>query len=404
MAMDDRISTMPNEILFHIISSLPFDSAKQTILLSKRFKFLWETSLVQHGTYEDTSNAISKFLTNFNEQDPSKNTRKLLFHFINGGFLVAIIAPNHNLILDFSNGNQENCVQFTLRLGFINSQPSSTFTFLVKKLHLIAISYLTTEVVSCITSNFRFLETLKITSCNGLQSLSIDSDTKLLSLTIFDCLQLEFLHIRSFKLRIFRFRGLLPSLWPEYHYNLVEAFLDFRQGPRMMIDRDFGSVLLTIKNVKVLTLCKWTFEALMCPLLSTFVAEFQFYNVKEVWWIESSFEKYDCDSLISFLKLCPSLEQLFVTIDPKCYSMEKTTKYSLEAGKNTKLKHLKMVTLDGFAKEADEIYLAQCLQQIITCEPLIFASAGRSNWTTRLKKSTENVVNQMCPKHLHMSL
>ncbi|XP_002531979.2 F-box protein At2g39490 [Ricinus communis] len=439
--MDDRISSMPDEIIFHIICSLPFESAIQTIFLSKRWRFLWDTSLVQHGTEEDVASAICSFLENFNERDPLTNTRKFRFHFVHGNVLLAIIAPNNKLFLDFSDEKQEFHRQFKLQLEFNNpqnlvSQPSPS-TFFVKNLHLTSVSFLTSEAVSSILTKFQFLETLKITCCNCLQSLSIGSDTKLLSLTIFDCLPLEFLHIRSFKLRTFRYRGSLPSFLPEYHYNLVDAFLDFRQGPRtcsIMTNHDLDLVLLTIKNVKILTLCKWTFEALICPVLSTFLAEFQFYNLKELWWIDNSDQEYDCDALISFLKLCPSLEQLFVTIDPKSYYMERTATCSIQAGRNTKLKHLKMVKLDRFSNEADEIHLAKCLQQIITSEPLIFASsngscmrrlihdplhqlkqkgigslevaAGAPGHETKFSYTSVEVrdMNQLCPKHVHMDL
>lgn len=263
--MDDLISSLPDEILFRIFSSLPFESAAQTIFLSNRWRLLWETALVQHGTEEDVTNAMSGFLANFDEKDPSKNTRKFRFHFCNGSVLLVIIARNGSLRLHFSTGKQEFPQQFGLQLEFnhqnLASQPSQS-SFYVKSLHLMSVTYLTNEVVSSIMTNFQILETLKITSCNCLQSLSIGSDTKLLSLTIFDCPQLKSLHIRSYKLRTFRYRGPLPWFRPEYHFNLADALLDSRQGPgySSFSGRDFDSVLLTIKNVKVLTLCKWTFE------------------------------------------------------------------------------------------------------------------------------------------------
>ncbi|KAJ6670274.1 F-BOX PLANT-LIKE PROTEIN [Salix koriyanagi] len=154
---------------------------------------------------------------------------------------------------------------------------------MLKSLHLMSVTYLTNEAVSSMITAFELLETLKITCCNCLQSLSIGSDTKLLSVIILDCPQLKSLHIRSFKLRTFRYRGPLPWFRPEYHFNLADALLDSREGPghSSFTGRDFDPVLLTIKNVKVLTLCKWTFEELICPSLSTLLGDFQFYNLKE---------------------------------------------------------------------------------------------------------------------------
>ncbi|XP_065871619.1 F-box protein At2g39490 [Euphorbia lathyris] len=468
----DRISSLPDEILFHIISSLPFESSIQTIFLSKRWKFLWDTALVHHGTSHHFATEFSSFLANFNDQNPSKNTRKFKFHFTNNGsFLLAIIAPNHKLLLNFSSPPNHTTNQlFNLQLEFnpdnrlgtdstgtrqdfstrwssenaeklyesyvqshnflcksaLNTPVSESWirpsSFFIKTLHLTSLSCLTNEAASSILTTFQFLETLKISNCNCLRSLFIGSDTKLQSLTIFDCLKLEFVHIRCFKLHTFRYRGICPSFWPEYHYNLVDALLDFRLGPvdnRLMVSRcNFDLMLLTIKNVRVLTLCKWTFQALICRSLSRINAEFQFYNLKELWWIDNnSDDEYDSDALFCFLKLCPFLEQLFVTIDPKSYCVEKARVSScccIEAGRNTKLGNLKMVKLDGFRNQKHEIHLAQGLVEIVTTEPIIFASANgvclkkipNSHQTNYFYThvSLKDAKESYSTKHLHMAL
>ncbi|KAF2318666.1 hypothetical protein GH714_009752 [Hevea brasiliensis] len=290
---------------------------------------LWETALVQHGTKEDAAQAICDFLANFNEQDPSKNTRKFQFHFINGSVVLAIIAPNNKLHLDFSSGKQEIHRQFKLQLEFNNpqnfacscSQPSPSLSaFSVKSLHLISVNHLTNDAVSSMLKNF----------IQGPKSNSFSS-----------C--------------------------------------------------DFDSVLLAIKNVKVLTLCKWTFQALICPSLSTFLAEFQFYNLEELWWIDNSEQEYDSDPLISFLKLCPSLERLFVTIDPKSYCVERAATCSIQAGEVVTCEPLILASADGI-----------CLRKLID-DPLYQPKQQSHERKCSYKSVEVKDMNMLCPKHVHMA-
>ncbi|KAE7996835.1 hypothetical protein FH972_001524 [Carpinus fangiana] len=433
----DLVSNLPEEILCRVVSFLPSESALETSFLSTRWRGLWNKTLVQHGTIEAAANAISGFLAHFDELDPLRQPRKLQYHFGKDSILLATIAANNKLHVDFSSGNQEFPKLFDWPLELkhqnVTHQPSPS-TFFVKTLYLKSVSSLTNEAVSSIVPNFQFLENLKIIECSGLQALEIDSSPKLKSLTILDCLQLKYLHIRCLKLRSFRYQGLLPWLWPEYHFNLTDAMLDFRQGPGNIGFKscDFNPTLLTIKNSEILTLCKWTFEALIWPSISYFHSNFQFYKLKKLWWIDNSTQGYNSEALISFLKLCPALEQLFVTIDPKSYCMPSTATYSKKVTRHSEHGHLKVVKLEGFTNQEDEISLAEHFTKVGALEPLIIATSDgiclrslvkvplyqpkqqcRSNlekvasWSQDRKPAYKFVevtedISEVCPNHAHM--
>ncbi|KAF5742654.1 F-box family protein [Tripterygium wilfordii] len=380
---DDLISGLPDDILLRIISSIPFESAIQTIFLSRRWRLLWNsTTLVQYGSRHDIAAAISSFVRNFNEHVQPCNNRKLRFHFGTDSVVSVIIISNDKLYIDFSSDRQEFPAQFGLKLDFNHQNPTDLNTFYVKTLQLVSVNHLTCEAVSSVVSMFQFLEDLKISDCRGLQSLYVGSDTKLRSLTIFDCHQLTSVHIRSFKLQTFRYRGLLPWLRPEYHFNLAEAMLDARKGPgcNRFKSCDFDSVLLTIKNVRLLALCEWMFEELIHPALCSMRAEFQFYNLKELWWIGSPKEQCSIDALVSFLKLCPTLEKLYFTIDPESYRVASAAAtYSDRPGRGRQLDNLKLITVEGFENEDEEIIIIEhLLREFVKVEPLILvASDGK---------------------------
>lgn len=264
---EDLFGRLPDEILGRIISFLPCETALETSVLSKRWRGLWNLASVQQSTVDDIASAVAKFVSSFNKLNPLSHPLRLQLHFGETQVLLATLAANDKLKVDFSAGEKElpRLFDWQLQLNHQNATnhlfPSTTFY--VKTLHLKSVGFLTREAVSSMVSNFQFLESLKIIKCNGLKSLQIESSPKLVNLTILDCLHLESLHLKSSKLRSFRFRGKLPRIWPENHFNLADAMLDFRQGPSTysLISSDFDPALLTIKNAKVVTLCRWTFEA-----------------------------------------------------------------------------------------------------------------------------------------------
>ncbi|KAM2648103.1 hypothetical protein TB1_001272 [Malus domestica] len=321
---DDLFGKLPNEIICKIISFLPSESALETSLISSMWRGLWNTTLVQRVTTDAAAaDAVSEFLSHFDQHDPLGHPRKLQLHFgKRSDLLLATVAANNKLHLEFSTENQEIPRHFgwNLKLNhqrvqtLISHRPSPS-TFFVKILYLKSVSSFGNEAISSMIPIFEFLENLKIIECEGLQSLHIESSPRLLSLAIFDCQDLKSLHLKTSKLRSFRYRGFLPQIWTEHHFNLADAMLDFRQGPihSGFKSTDFDPMLLTIKNAQVLTLSKWTFQTLIWPSLLSLQANFIFYKLKELRWIDNREERCNSDALMSFIKLCPALEQLSLT-------------------------------------------------------------------------------------------
>ncbi|XP_047170622.1 F-box protein At2g39490-like [Vigna umbellata] len=365
----DLLSNLPDEILGRIVSFLPNESALETSLLSTRWRDLWNEAVVRHGSEEDIIGVVAGFVTNFQELNPLKHPRKLQFHFAQENVVLATVANNSKLMLDFTPWKEELQMGYGLFFMPYQSFPS---TFSVKTLYLKSVTSFTSEVASSIVSNLKHLQNLVLIHCRGLESLSVDSISELHSLTILDCLELKSLNLKTSKLKSFRYRGPLPLIRPEFHFNLSRAMLDFRLGPSCtgFTTRDFDATLLTIKNSEVLTLCKWTFEEFIWPSISPLSGSFKFYKLRELWWIDNYNKKeFSMEALFSFLKLCPSLEQLVVTIDPESYSAEGTNSCIMKETKCTELQHLKLIKFMGFPCPKDEISLAKGLIHLIKGNP-----------------------------------
>ncbi|KAL5167593.1 F-box protein [Glycine soja] len=372
----DLFSNLPDQILCRIVSFLPNESSLETSLLSTRWRDLWNEALVKHGTQEDIIGVVADFITNFEEFDPLKHPRKLQFHFAEESVVSVTVANNSKLMLDFSPWKEEIPIgyelEFKLSKQHIATYQSFPSTFSVKTLHLKSVSCFTSEVAASIVSNLEHLENLVVIDCKGLESLSVDSTSELHKLTILDCLELKTLRLKTSKLKSFRYRGPLPLIRPEYHFNLSNAMLDFRLGLSCsgLKAKDFDATLLTIKNSEVLTLCKWTFEELIWPSISPLSGSFKFYKLRELWWIDNyNKDESNKDALFSFLKLCPSLEQLFVTNDPESYLAGGSNSCVVKGTKCTGMEHLKVIKFMGFSSRRDEISLAKCLIHLIKGKP-----------------------------------
>ncbi|EOY18187.1 F-box family protein [Theobroma cacao] len=422
MDSKDLISCFPDEILYHIITFLPLESAVQTTLLSTRWKDLWKKAFV-HGSIEDAVATVFSLLNDFAELRPPRSKRGFQFNIGQGRALFAAIAPNDALHLDFSAGEQGLSRSFDwllpLNLPACDKWPFP-YThdkllelnlplqqFKIKALYLTSVCRLSSKVLTSLVSYLPFLESLTIAKCNGVQSLDIENAARLQKLTVLDCPQLEYFCFGgSSCLKSFQYRGRLVSFrfkpsckFNSYHssnehfchcgFHLEDAMLDFTQGPLTRWTWDFdmpssadppygfykicncGSatlfqcvklILNSIVAVESLTMCRWLFEA-------CFNLGFRLPQLKELWWIDCSMERDNINALLCFLNLCSELERLYVTIDPKCYNLPSTDRFSAMINvPDYKLNNLKFVKVEGCAdvvRQLTPLFLRSRLRYVV---------------------------------------
>ncbi|XP_022764547.1 F-box protein At2g39490-like [Durio zibethinus] len=377
---DDFISRLQDDILCHILSLVPCRCAVQTSLLSSRWRYVWRKSIEFQGTIDDISEVITLLLDRF---DKLSSDRKIRFHFGEGSILATF--KDEELHLNFCYEGQETFSHFDWSLELNPKIPVCERASCMKVLHLKSVNKMTREIVSSVISKFQFLENLQISECKGLQSLYIEAGSRFQSLIILDCLQLNEIYVFAHNLKKLVFQGQLPWIWLYYSPHLENAILDFRNGPgyNPFACENLLSLLLAVKNVKTLTISGWLFRVPISKWLSSAGAiwerkDFLFNNLMKLCWIDSSMENHSIATLISVLKICPSLEKLFINVDPSNYCSPSKGEYSFwieysnRVASTTTLDHLTVVKLKGSLGQEDKILLTKLLVKVASVELIQF--------------------------------
>ncbi|KAF4373483.1 hypothetical protein F8388_025177 [Cannabis sativa] len=378
----DLISNLPLDILRHIISFLPLKEAVQSMSLST----LWSQVLAP----------INVKLKSFNEEEEEEVSFKEIEEVF-GGFLSSYNSPQllcigkvvlatkgveNELHLNFFDQSiiTNSTSPFHLKLHTKNTSNNANFAFSsLRTLHLCYVNSKVINLVSELFKGFHLLQSLRVEKCVGLEELHVDMTNSLHNLEVLDCNDIVSVVVCAPYLKSFKFCGLfLPRIMQLVNpINLVEATLEF-EGGGVVGDGEFEcedvlSLLNSLKDVQTLTISGWLLEWMCRGGVIFRRLDFQFNKLKKLCWIGSSIDKAKRDSLACFLNICPSLLKLSIEMNHRLsiiecpyfhyYWHEPHLWMDCESVKSNtlQLKQLKMLRLEGFLGEEDEVLLMELL-------------------------------------------
>ncbi|PIN15060.1 hypothetical protein CDL12_12291 [Handroanthus impetiginosus] len=375
----DLITSLPNEILKHIISMISFKEAVQTSTLSTSWRSLFsvlsvniEQDLGQANTTQ-AKNKLEEIIKAFLQ---SGESLKLYLSLCNQPFAIATKGAHGELHLDFSVQKQLEKVPSNLSMILEQSSFSCPAFAYVKILQLKSVPNLVGNLVNDLFSSCQNLESLKLEKCFGLENLEIKTNGFLKSFEIADCRNIVRVEISAENLNFFSYEGAYAIIQLIEVPNLVDFALNLRDGSgnNAFDCEDALALLCSVKDVEILTMSSWLLEALCSSGVIFNQLDFQFNNLKELWCVCPKISSKIRDSLACFLNVTPSLEQLFVKIDEtstsplefplsnqywhephlwKDYATVKSSAYQL--------KDLKTIKIIGFKDEKDELLLMDLL-------------------------------------------
>ncbi|XP_058210321.1 F-box protein At2g39490-like [Rhododendron vialii] len=377
--IETTMSNLPPEILRQIVSLFSLKEAVRTSTLSTSWKTLWtpfqvefdsDPNQITGDTDDEASKKINQIVGLLSKPSSSpelwrfslqteKTQRPLFFSAAKGG------GGGEELHLDFL--AKENEIQRNFKLVY-DPTPRISNLSSIKTLHLVSVNKIAEDLVSTLFSSCRFLESLKLEKCSGIQSIDIKASDSLKSFEVVGCEDLESIAISAPNLKSLWYRGALPLIQINGCLNLVDVVLDLREGfGRSEFDcEDVLNLLSSLKDVEILKISGWLLEWLFAAGVVFERLQFRFNKLKELSWFDALMNQTKRDSLACFLHISPHLEILFVKIDQNLSSISCPyfhqywhephlwMDYETVMSHACQLEHLKIIQLEGFTNEEDD--------------------------------------------------
>ncbi|KAF7146544.1 hypothetical protein RHSIM_Rhsim04G0153600 [Rhododendron simsii] len=365
--IETTMSNLPPEILRQIVSLIPLKEAVRTSTLSTSWKTLWtpfqvefnyDPNQITSDTDDEASKKINQIVGLLSKSSSSpelwrfslqteKTQKPLFFSAAQGG------GGGEELHLDFL--AKENEIQRNFNLVYDPTPRISNFSS-IKTLHLVSVNKIAEDLVSTLFSSCRFLESLKLEKCSGIQSIDIKASDSLKSFEVVGCEEVESMAISAPNLKSLWYRGALPLIQMNGCLNLVDVVLDLRQGfGRSEFDcEDVLNLLSSLKDVEILKISGWLLEidqnlsSITCPYFH------QFWHEPHLWM--------DYETVTS--NVC-------------------------------QLERLKLIQLEGFTNEEDDqlmMLMDLLLRNSVALKSMTVISPEKQSW--RVMKIPKSQLNQ----------
>ncbi|XVF08037.1 hypothetical protein REPUB_Repub06bG0190900 [Reevesia pubescens] len=414
----DFISSLPQDILKRIISILPLEEAVRTSAFSTTWRRLWVPVFLT--CHREAKEELEKIICMMSKSYDShqiwklclisyQDSEKAAFKTNNESVIVlATKGVKQELHLEFAKKEKE-AKKFHLKLNPSCPASQATTFSTLKMLRVRSVNYLGKALISALFSTSKFLETLELENCGGLQSLDIEANDHFQSLKLLDCPDMVNISVSARNLRSFWYQGVLPDqVQLKNTLDLLEVMLDLRNGfySSEFDCQDVIYFLTSIKEIEILTISSWLLEWLCSGGVIFSSLDFRFNKLKELSWIDSGMNKTKRDSLACFLNICPSLEKLLIKIDPDLNSIpcpyfhqywHEPHLWMDDATVRTNtllLEHLKIVEFLGYKSEKDQFLLIELLLEKANMVKSITVTSPENNHSWEVPKIPQSQLKQ----------